>query len=253
MPGALPTTVVIGAMKCGTSALSRYLDLHPEVAMAAAKEVNFFFGPDSEDDDAGAGLDAGLGTWRTGHWRRGTRWYASNFDATARVRGEASPGYTSPDHPHVPRRMAATIPEARLVYLVREPADRALSHYEHHAREGAERRPVEQAVLDPASQYLARSRYFERLAPFLEVFPSEQILVVVSERLLHDRRGQLERVFAHVGADPDWWDERLQQRVNVGTGTRVPSALRGALTAQVADDTARLAGYLGDDLPEWSR
>jgi hypothetical protein len=232
-------------MKCGTSALCRYLDLHPDIAMAPAKEVNFFFGGRDTADSSPA-------TWRTGQWSRGTRWYAANFDATAPVRGEASPGYTSPDHPHVARRMAATIPEARLVYLVRDPADRAVSHYEHHAREGAERRPLEEAVLDPDSQYLARSRYFERLAPFLEVFPSEQILVVVSERLLHDRRRQLERVFAHVGADPGWWDDGLQQRVNVG-GAQAPAGLRRAVTDEVADDTARLARYLDDDLPEWPR
>jgi hypothetical protein len=230
MPGALPNAVVIGAMKCGTTALSRYLDLHPQIAMAPAKEVDFF----------------------SLNWHRGTEWYASHFDATAGVRGEASPGYTSPDHPHVARRMAATLPDARLVYLVRSPADRAVSHYAHHAREGAERRPVDEAVLDPASQYVARSRYFERLAPFLEVFSPEQVMVVVSERLLRDRRRQLARVFAHVGADPGWWHGDLQQQVNVGGG-QAPARLHRAVTEQVADDTARLAGYLGDDLPEWPR
>lgn len=245
MPGALPNTVVIGAMKCGSTALSRYLDRHPDVAMAPGKEVNFFFGDtvgDTDDD-----------RWRTGQWHRGVDWYASNFAEGAPVRGEASPGYTSPDHPHVPHRMAQTIPHAQLVYLVRDPAARALSHYAHHARERTESRPVAEAVLDPTSQYLARSRYFERLAPFLEAFGPEQILVVVQERLLANRRPELARVFAHVGADPRWWDERLEDTARVSPAPAAPAELPEAVSAGVADDTARLRALLGDEIPEWPR
>jgi hypothetical protein len=231
MPGALPNAVVIGAMKCGTTALSRYLDLHPQIAMAPAKEVDFF----------------------SLNWHRGTEWYASHFDATAGVRGEASPGYTSPDHPHVARRMAATLPDARLVYLVRSPADRAVSHYAHHAREGAERRPVDEAVLDPASQYVARSRYHERLAPYLELFDPAQVHVVVTERMWQDRRAELARVYEHVGVDPDWWSDRLAEAFHVGAPEPVPDRwLRAAVRERVADDTGRLRGLLGDDLAEWA-
>jgi hypothetical protein len=236
--------VVIGGMKCGTSATSRYLGLHPDVSMATTKEVNFFFG---DDFDAATRT----GHWRTGHWHRGADWYASHFDARAPIRGEASPGYTSPDHPHVAARMRALLPRARLVYLVREPAARALSHFAHHAREGAERRPVEEAVLDPHSQYLARSRYLERLAPFLAEFPAEQVLVVVSERLLGNRRAELARVFRHVGADPERWDDRLDERVHVGTAPPTPGWLREAVTARVRDATAALRSFLDDPLPEW--
>lgn len=241
--------VVIGGMKCGTSAMSRYLGLHPDVTMASTKEVNFFFG---EDPGAAGSIGRPGSEWQRGHWHRGAAWYASHFDAQTPVRGEASPGYTSPDHPRVAARMRAVLPEARLVYLVREPAARALSHFAHHAREGSERRPVEEAVLDPGSQYVARGRYLERLAPFLEEFPAEQILVVVSERLLEDRRTQLARVFRHVGADPSWWDDRLAHRVHVGSAPDAPGWLPAAVAERVADDTARLRGFLGDPLPEWS-
>src|SRR5690606_11798413 len=108
-PNALPNLVVIGAMKCGTSALHALLDHHPEIAMSRPKELNFFLG-----DDGGASHD-----WMLGNWRRGLRWYAGHFPVTARVRGESSPGYTSPAHPEAAGRMAAVIPDARLVYLVR--------------------------------------------------------------------------------------------------------------------------------------
>ena len=74
MSGALPTLVVIVAMKCGTTSLHGYLAAHPEVGMSEPKELNFFFGPESVEcpDDAE--------TWALGNWHRGTDWYAAHFD-----------------------------------------------------------------------------------------------------------------------------------------------------------------------------
>ena len=246
--GALPNVVVIGAMKCGTTAIHRYLDAHPDVTMASRKEVNFFVGPDAPP----AGHTAATSP---GQWHRGVQWYAALFDPSRPVRGESSPGYTSPDHPEVARRMAATLPGARLVYLVRDPAQRAVSQYRHHHRDGTETRPLGEAVLDPRSQYIARSRYHERLEPFLRYFPAEQILVVLQERLLADRKAEVARVYAHAGADPHWWDETLQRRWHVGREgeEEVPAGLRHAVAARVYDDTDKLRAFMGDDLPEWAR
>ena len=244
--GALPTLVVIGAMKCGTTALHAHLGRHPDIAMAPGKELNFFLGPDEpppapEDE-----------WWRHGQWHRGLDWYAAQFDAGARVRGEASPGYTDPSHPEVVDRMRRVLPDARLVYLVRDPVDRAASQWAHHVRDGTEPRPVGEAVLDPASQYLARSRYVERLQPFLAAYPREQLLVVVQERLKADPRRELARVFAHAGADPGFWDDALTAEVHAGGDrTDVPPEVRETFWAAVADDVARLRGLLGDDLAEW--
>jgi hypothetical protein len=244
--GALPNLVVIGAMKCGTTALHRYLDAHPDVGMAARKEVNFFVG-----EQAPSAPDAPVGP---GQWHRGVEWYASLFDASCPVRGESSPGYTSPDHPAVAARMAATVPGARLVYLVRDPVHRAVSQYRHHQRDGAETRPQLDAILDPDSQYIARSRYHARLEPFLRHFTTEQVLVVVQERLLAHRRAELSRVYAHCGADPQWWDETLQQRWHVGADAeQVPARLRHAVAEQVYDDIDRLRTFMADDLAEWAR
>ncbi len=84
-------------MKCGTSALHQLLGRHPDIAMSEPKELNFFFGP----------ARAGAGSWTRGNWHRGVGWYERHFDARAGVRGESSPGYTSPSHPEVAGRMAA--------------------------------------------------------------------------------------------------------------------------------------------------
>lgn len=236
--GALPNVMVIGAMKSGTTAVHRYLDAHPQVSMAAIKEVNFFVG----DEDP-----------QVGQWQHGLAWYASLFDAAAPVRGESSPGYTSPDHLEVPARMAKVVPDARLVYLVRHPVDRAMSQYLHHRRDGAERRPVEVALPDPASQYVPRSRYHERVQPFLRRFGREQLLVVVQERLLADPATQLRRVYEHVGADPAWTDPGLDERRRPPPALDIPAAVGAVVAQRVADDVEALRALMDDDLAEWSR
>lgn len=244
---ALPNLVVIGAMKCATTALHRYLDTHPAVSMATLKETNFFTGTDRAPHGDPSTW------WRSGQWHRGLEWYASLFDPDMPVRGETSPGYTSPDQLRAPERMHRTIPDAQLVYLVRDPVERAVSQYEHHVRDGDERRPLEDALLDPDSQYLARSRYFERLRPFLDRFRNDQILVIVQERLRDDRRAELRRLFAHVGADENWWSPEIQRRWHVGPRrTSASPRLHAAVGQAVAEDTARLRKYLDDDLPEWN-
>ena len=242
----LPEVIVIGAMKCATSAVHEYLHAHPDVAMSGLKELNFFNGPDEPphaDEDA---------WWQTGQWHRGLDWYCSQFDPAAAVRGESSPAYTSPSFPEVAARMAATIPGARLVYLVRDPVERAASQYAHHRRDGAELRPLADALLDDDSQYLDRSRYHERLEPFLRLFPRHQIRVVVQERLLRDRREEVAALHRHVGLDPHWDPAVHGRRHHVGSREhRVDGDLRGRFLDRISGDLDRLRSLLDDDISEW--
>lgn len=244
--GARPDVIVIGAMKCGTSAVHEYLDAHPQISMSRTKELNFFNGPETPPHGDPESW------WVTGQWHRGLDWYAAQFDPDAPVRGESSPAYTSPSFPEVAHRMAEVVPDVRLLYLVRDPVDRAVSQYAHHRRDGAEQRSLEEAVLDAGSQYLARSRYFERLEPFLSRFRREQVHVVVQERLRDRRDTQISAIYRHVGVDPEWRDPRHQERFHVGDpGGEVPDPLRREIVARVADDAARLRDLIDDDLEEW--
>jgi hypothetical protein len=148
--------------------------------------------------------------------------------------------------------MHALLPEVRLVYLVRDPVRRAASQWAHHVRDRTEPRSLEEALLDPDSQYLDRSRYLERALPFLEAFWAEQLLVVVQERLLADPRGELRRVFRHVGADPDYWDDAMAGREHEADGvTEVPDTLRRRFWDEVGDDVDALRWLLADEFPEW--
>jgi hypothetical protein len=246
-PNVLPNLIIIGAMKCGTTALHRYLDLHPDVAMSEPKELNFFCGPDRPD-----GAQDERVAWSAGNWHRGVEWYAARFRPVP-VRGEASPGYTSPSFPEAAERMARVVPEARLVYAVRDPIERAVSQYRHHRADGTERRPIEEALLDPASQYLERSLYYVRLVPYLARFPRERIFICTQEDLSSNRRATLRELYRFAGIDDSFWSPAHDLRWNVARTVRaqVDGPLRRRLTARLSDDAARLRELAGREFTSW--
>jgi hypothetical protein len=181
---------VIGAMKCGTSSLHYYLGLHPEIEMSREKELNFFL--------------------QAHNWPLGLEWYRSWFSPERKVRGETSPGYTAyPQHDGVPERMHALLPHAKLIYLVRDPIDRLISHYLHNVTEGKETRTFADAMRDPANPYLQRSRYAQQLEQYLAFYPMSQLLVLKQDDLRLRREATLERAFSFLGVAHDFRDVRF--------------------------------------------
>lgn len=182
----LPTFVVIGAMKAGTVSLRHYLDEHPDVFLGRGGrfgEPNFFVAEDN--------------------WPRGRGWYESLFDGAGRATaiGECSPTYTwAHVYRGIPERMARVVPEARLVYVVRDPIARMQSMYMHQVSAGRERRHAEAALLD--DRYLGPSLYGFQLAAFLDHFDRSQVLVIASEVLRDRPREALSAVFGHLAVDP---------------------------------------------------
>jgi hypothetical protein len=193
----LPNLIVIGAAKCGTTSLHEYLDEHPQIAMSREKELHFFV--DRKN------------------WGRGLEWYESQFDATAPVRGESSPDYSAyPLYQGVAERMAATIPDARLVYLVRDPVERVVSHYTHRTVNWPEMGTIDETLADPQLRkwLVTPSRYWLQLEQYLGHFSAEQILVVDSDEL----RASLPRIFEFVGVDPSFESAGFERVHNAGTG-----------------------------------
>lgn len=230
----LPDVIVIGGMKCGTTSLHGYLAEHPQVTMSTPKELNFFFGD---------------GPGGPGNWWRGSEWYVRRFADGPGIRGEASPGYTSPAHPEVAARIAAVVPDVRLVYVARDPLERAVSQYQHHRRDGDEPRDLGTALLDPGSQYVTRSRHAERLRPFLDRFPTAQIRVLEHRDLLVQRRATLGALFAWLGL-PDHWTEEYTREHNASTVAhpQAPDEVTQRFRAAVADDAERFQELLVSDL-----
>ena len=198
---ALPTVIVIGGLKCGTTSLHHYLNLHPEVAMSRPKELNFFV----------AELN----------WPLGADWYAGHFSAAAPARGESSPHYTNlPRFTGVAERMHSLVPEARLIYMVRHPTDRALSHYLHNVAGGYETRPLEVALAEPDTAYVDRSLYAMQLDDYLQRFSAARVEVVTQDELKGSREETMRRVFRFLEVDDSFSSQQFAREWETGTGKR---------------------------------
>ena len=160
----LPNLLVIGAPKCGTSALHRYLAEHPQVFMTETKELNVLA--------------------RRYDWEDHLGWYERQFDdaGDAVVRGESSPSYAMwPFYDDVPRRAASVLGDVRLIYLVRDPYDRTYAHWRDQHWIYVERRSLEEAVdpADPANPYVCTSRYAAQVERWLEHFAPDRLLLLL--------------------------------------------------------------------------
>lgn len=194
----LPGVIIIGAQKCGTSSLHHYLDCHPEIRMSEQKELNFF----SED----------------GPWSQGVAWYQRQFSGQAKLFGEASPGYTMyPVRKGVPERMHQLLPEAKLIYLVRHPVERMVSHYLDRVKGGKEQRSVEEALLDESGEnyYFRYSQYHDQLQRYLNFYDRSAIHVEAAENLRKQRAEVLKRIFLFLGVDADFTCAEFTQLRNV--------------------------------------
>lgn len=240
----LPNLIVIGAQKCGTTALHEYLDLHPEIAMSRPKELDFFVAEHN--------------------WGRGRAWYERHFVADAPIRGEASPSYTNyPEFRGVAERAAQVVPEARLVYLVRDPLERIVSHYLHNRAQGRGLPTIEAQLGDLRdSVFVAHSLYHAQLRRFLRVFPESSILVVDQADLLAHRRPTLRRVFGFLGVAADFDSSAFDRVHHVSAEKtrdgrplavpRIQGALRRRLVRRLAPDVERLRAQTGQSFPTWS-
>jgi hypothetical protein len=228
----LPNLIVIGAMKAGTTSLHYYLGLHPEISMSRVKEPNFFV------DELG--------------WKRGFDWYASQFSALP-VRGESSTSYTkAPRYAGVPERMHGVVPDARLVYVVRDPIARIVSHYVHEFAAGREHRPISEALAPEAvrdSAYLTFSSYAMQLERYLGWYDESRVLVVESEALRDRRRETLAAVFSFAGADAGFWCPEYDAELGVAEERVRRSATAYALLAI----SKRVPGPVRSALPSWAR
>lgn len=252
----LPSFLLIGAQRAGTTSLFHHLCRHPHVAAPATKEIHFF------DDQ---------------YWR-GVDWYRSFFPLALRrrlarlrggdlVAGEATPYYLF--HPAAPERVAATLPSARLVVLLRDPVERAHSHYrtmrhlkgEPRSFAGAlafeEKRLAgeeERLLADPRYRsrhhrrhaYVARGLYADQLERWLAWFPREQLLVLKSEDFF-ERPGEIYAETLDFLGLPQWQPDRFENR-NPSPAGRLRPALRARLEARFAEPNERLARLLGRDL-----
>ena len=255
----LPDFLILGAQKGGTTALYAYLREHPAIVGPPWKEVSFF----------------------DRHFWRGESWYRGHFPnqlylrrmrgrvGVAPVVGEASPSYLF--HPLAPERVAQLVPTAQLIVLVRNPIDRALSHFHHEVALGREPLAFEQALAQEEGRmageverlrdpryfshawwnytYVSRGRYAEQLERWLEHFPREQLLVVPSEDLLDRPNEAYAQVLEFLGAPSH--ELSSYPRIFTRDYSEMAPETRATLRDVFAEPNRRLYELLGRDLG-WS-
>ncbi len=254
----LPEFLIIGAAKSATTTLYAYLEQSPHVAWSLRKEA-FFFN-------------------QTFHW--GLNWYRAFFPLRSQVRrqarrigGQVQTGEGSPDylfHPHVARRVKDTLPDVKLVAILRNPIDRAYSFYKHQIMRTNEPLTFEEAIDAEEKRlkgelermesddryasfarqhysYKARGRYMEQLDRWLEHFPREQILVQLTDDLRSEPQATVDELTQFLGLPAI--EVQIPKRTHEGVRIdAMQDAVRARLVEYFRPHNARLEQFLGRDL-----
>lgn len=264
----LPDFVIIGAQRCGTTSLYNYLVDHPGVATAFMKETHFF--------------DL--------HFSKGLGWYRAHFPLVSTGRrvagpprplvGEATPYYLF--YPHAAPRLRAALPDAKLMVLLRNPVDRAYSHYHHEVSMGVETLSFEEALSREESvlpaetaritadgryrsfahfhgSYLARGIYIDQLVPWIHSSPpdavrqgwgctltNDNLMIIRSESFYADPAAVVRQVFAFLGLPA--WTSGTYKKYNLAHYDGMNPATRERLAAFYRPHNQRLYEAFGMDL-----
>jgi hypothetical protein len=246
----LPTFLIIGAPRSGTTSLHHYLQQHPEVFMSAVKEPNYFaFTEPREVIGPGA-------AWVRATSVFGRQAYEALFApaTTERAIGEASPRYLS--SPQAAERIRQTIPEARLVAILRHPVERAYASYLGHRRDGFDPAPTFEAALRASERgdreswlsmdYPKTGHFHRDLTHYYRLFPAEQIRVYLFDDLELDPGALLRDLFGFLGVNPTF-EPDTSRRLG-GTGN-----IRNPLLRVVMRNSLRLRAALGPFVPRHLR
>ena len=192
-----PRLYLIGAQKAGTTTLAFMMDQHPDIALSVPKEPGYFVDPDS----------------------KGIEWYRGCFPKVLpSMLLDASTGYTmtttqnDPDD-GIPIRIKAVAPDARFIYVLRDPVDRTISAYWHDKRAGHPLGELRQAV-DDTPFYVDVSFYHTQIAQYLAHFPRDRFLFIGFDELGRDPVGVAERCIAFAGLDPSKGDLKFEEPKN---------------------------------------
>jgi hypothetical protein len=190
-------------MKSGTTYLSRLLAAHPAIFVSSPKEPCRFVDPKVLCEEWAWPYEQG--------YCRSEERYLSLFSAAgdATILCEASTVYSQvPLYTGVPQRILAFNPNARFVYIMRDPIERAISHYWHRVRGWGERREMLCAIRNDA-HYRDVSHYARQLQVYLQHVGPERIFALTHEELIADAPGQLSCLYAWLGVDPSFRPERI--------------------------------------------
>jgi hypothetical protein len=254
----LPDFIIIGAQRCGTTSLYEYLCEHPCIQPASKKEVHYF------------DLNYEKGhLWYQMQFPVRSGWLPGRFGRQCHATGEASPYYIY--HPRVPRRVAELLPRVKLIALLRNPVERAYSHYHHLTQANLEHLPFEEAIAYERQRlwgesgrsgnealefgknhqhysYLSRGLYAVQLENWLQFFPRENIFILKSESFFADPQTQVSRVLQFLSL-PDW---RIRESIKYNRleYPKMAPATREYLSGYFRSHNERLSALLDMDF-DW--
>jgi len=252
----LPDFLIIGAQKCGTTSLYTYLMQHPSVGTAFEKEVRYF------NDHYENGVD-----WYKAHFPTNSyRYLMSRRESATLITGEGEPSYLP--NPIVPQRVHDLIPDVKLIVMLRNPVDRAYSHYQHRFSRGRELRTFEDVVKADREKlkngwdnlptgdykslghlhysYLPRGFYVDQIRSWMTVFPKEQFLIIRAEDFFIDTQAIYRDVLDFLCL-PEHRMEK-SERYNVGKYAQpMSAAMKQELAEYFYSHNQRLYDYLGRD------
>lgn len=261
----LPDFLVLGAQRCGTSSLYKYLGRHPQIAPSLRKEVGYFSASYGEDV-----------SWYLAHFPVAIRRQLMQRVGHQLLAFEATPDYLL--HPLAPVRVKTLLPDAKFVVLLRDPVERAFSHYLHMQRLGFEARTFEEAIESESEtiaadlaqihldvghnpkrfhrySYLARGRYVEQLERWMGHFPRSRFLILDSAKLYSEPRATYQEILRFLEL-PAWAPGEFSNHSYVGTPAPSATAMEprvGQLLAeQFGEANQGLAALAGRDFP-WNR
>lgn len=247
-PENKPDFLIIGAQKCGTTSLFYYLSQHPDLNIPKEKEIHFF---DLEYD-------------------KGVEWYYSLFPKKqflkTKLTGEASPYYLF--HPLVPERVVKYLPKVKIIVLLRNPVDRAYSHFMHQKKlknedinsfeEAIELENIrtdedEMKLINGEIEislpfrrysYLKRGLYFKQISHWLQYFPIDQFYFIKSEDFFQNTEYELIQLCSFLGVNYKSPNDLLPQNTNFYP--QLSQSLRSQLNLHFAEDSKKLMCLIGD-------
>lgn len=196
----------IGPQKTATTWVYRCLDEHPAVACPSTDAIHFY--------------DI--------FYAKGERWYASFFNDARKNQLRFDPTFTYIRSPWAPRRIAADNPEAKIICFLRNPVDRAFSHYWHEKKKDKIAFDFEEVLenYDLFSSWVEPGFYAEHLERYLEHFPRDQLLCLPFRLLKEDDEAFLRRILEFIDVDPSFRPSWLGKKANEAGGRRtVPNAI----------------------------
>ncbi|OCQ91431.1 sulfotransferase [Oscillatoriales cyanobacterium USR001] len=247
-----PHFLIIGVQKGGTTSLYNYLIQHPQIAPATHKEVHFF---DLNFD-------------------KGVEWYKSQFpnstESDRLLTGEASPYYIF--HPHVPHRVYNLFPQIKIILLLRNPIERAISHYYYYVKIGCENLSLENAIAAEPQRlageieklianetyysynhqhhaYLSRGIYADQLLNWMKFFPKEQILILKSEDLYTNPAATFNTALEFLNLPHHQLEN--YEKYNAGEYPSISQEIHQQLQAYFQPHNQRLAAILGTNFVNW--